>query len=210
VAKILGLLATLALALAAAAAGAQQPVTLSANSRVADRPIVLTGAVASGRAGEEVVIEARECGAPAFVPVTRTETEGGGRFHAGVNVGIRTSYRARSAGGLSTPVTIQTRPGVRFEQEGPRRFSVWTVAYRFLAGARGRMERFNRATGKWVLVTRVTLQRRSAPKGASFAYSGAEWRARVPKGTLVRFVLPRAEVGPCYLAGFSVIFNTTQ
>ena len=216
-AKILCLLLTLALALSAAAAAAEPQVTLNADPRVvsfatADNRavVVLSGAVASRRANEHLMIEAKECGAPSFVPLRAAHTSAGGAFHEPHAPAISTAYRVRAGTAVSAPVAVQVRPAVRFEQDGPARYAVTTIALRFFRGARGRFERFNRATGRWVLVRRVTLQRESGPRGVGWAYSGARFRARVPRGTLVRFVLPRDQVRPCYLAGYSVIFRTTR
>jgi hypothetical protein len=211
---VLGL--ALALALAATAVAAQSPVTLTADPTIIPiasgegSAVVLSGSVASGAAGEDVVFEGRECGSSRFYPVHRAKTARGGIFHERFGPLIRTTYRARVGRALSSAVTIQTRPAIRFEQLSANQFNVWTIAMRFFRGAKGRMERFSRATGKWVLVRRVTLQRGSAPQGANFAYSEATYRARVPVGTLVRFVLPRDQVAPCYLAGYSLQFNTTR
>jgi hypothetical protein len=199
--------ALVALIAATAASAAAPPVTLVADRRIADAPVLLSGMVASASPDEEVVLERKECGAPSWVVFRREHTDARGAWHTSVSPGIRTGYRARWRNAATPAVEILTRPGVRFEQESRNRFSVWTIAYRFFAGAKGRLERFDRARGAWVLVRRVTLSRRSAPRGASFAYSGAEFSAQVRPGTLVRFVLPRDQAGPCYLAGHSVQFN---
>lgn len=149
----------------------------------------------TGVFGGLVVLAAAGAASPATPPVTL------------ISPAIRTSYRVRWREARTPAVEILTRPTVRFEQEGRTRYSVWMFALRFFTGAKGRMERFDRGRGTWVLVRRVTLSRRSAPQGATFAYSSAEFSARVRVGTLVRFVLPRDQSGPCYLAGYSVQFN---
>jgi hypothetical protein len=216
VAKILGLGVCLALALASAAAAAEQQVTLSVSPRVvtfafgANSQVLLTGSVASGRANEDLMIEAKDCGNSSFVPFRAAHTDNGGAFHEPDAPPITRTYRVRHGNARSAPVAVQVRPAIRFEQDGPAQYDVMTIALRFFRGAKGRFERFNRSTGRWVLVRRVTLQRKSAPRGAGWAYSGARFKARVPRGTLVRFVLPRNQSGPCYLAGFSIIFRTTQ
>jgi hypothetical protein len=217
VAKIVGLGILLALALAAAAVATEPRVTLSVSPRVVSfasgqnsSVVLLTGSVASGRANEDLMIEVRDCGLRSFVPLRRAHTDQAGAFHEPDAPAISRTYRVRAGAAVSAPVSVQVRPGVRFEQDGPSRYSAGTIALRFFNGAKGRFERFNRSTGRWVLVRRVTLLRQSAPRGAGWAYSGANFRARVPKGTLVRFVLPRDQAKPCYLAGYSVIFTTSQ
>jgi len=216
VAKILGLGVSLALALAAAAAAAEPQVTLSVSPRVvtfafdANSQVLLTGSVASGRGNEDLMIETRDCGNSSFVPFRAAHTDNGGAFHEPDAPPISRAYRVRHGSARSAAVGVQVRPAIRFDQLGPAQYGVTTIALRFFRGARGRFERFNRSTGKWVLVRRVTLQRQSAPRGAGWAYSGARFRARVPRRTLVRFVLPRNQAGPCYLAGYSLIFNTSR
>jgi hypothetical protein len=171
---------------------------------------VLLSGSAQDSANDEIMVEARECGSSAFNPYRRVHTDRSGSFHERITPLIRTTYRVRAGGAVSGTVTAQTRPAIRFTQLSANRFNVWTIAMRFFRGAKGRMERFNRAAGRWVLVRRATLQRGSAPRGANWAYSEVTFRARVPKGTLVRFVLPRNQVGSCYLAGYSLQFNTTR
>jgi hypothetical protein len=217
VAKIVGLGVLLALALAAAAAAAEPQVTLSVSPRVVSfasgqnsSVVLLTGSVASGRANEDLMIEVRDCGLSSFVPLRRAHTDQAGAFHEPDAPAISRTYRVRAGSAVSAPVSVQVRPAVRFEQDGPSRYSAGTIALRFFNGAKGRFERFNRSRGRWVLVRRVTLRRQSAPRGAGWAYSGANFTARVPKGTLVRFVLPRDQAKPCYLAGYSLIFTTSQ
>jgi hypothetical protein len=216
VAKILGLGVVLAFAAATTAVAAQSPITIALEPTVVtiatgdnSSAVVLSGSV-QGSANEEVRLEARECGSSAFYPFRRVHTDRGGSFHERIAPLIRTTYRARAGGVVSGTVTAQTRPAIRFTQVSANRFNVWTIAMRFFRGAKGRMERFNRSAGRWVLVRRATLQRGSAPQGANWAYSEVTFRARVPKGTLVRFVLPRNQVGSCYLAGYSIQFNTTK
>ena len=215
-ARILGVAASLALTSAAAAADPQ--VTLTASPRVitfasgveSNSVVLLSGSVASGRENQDLTIEVRDCGSSSFIPLRSAHTDRGGAFHEPDAPPISRTYRVRAGSAISGPASVQVRPGVRFSQDGPARYSVWTIALRFFNGAKGRFERFDRASGRWALVRRVTLRRQSAPRGAGWAYSGATFRARVPKGTLVRFVLPRDQIRPCYLAGFSLQFNTTR
>jgi hypothetical protein len=198
----LGIVALLALALASVAAAAPQPPTLGADPQIGFRT-VLFGTVAGARANEEVAIEAKWCGAPSYVVVERSRTNASGAFHVDRLVDLRTSFRARANGAVSAPVTVQTRPGVRFEHEGGRRFNVWIVAFRFFDGKRGRFERFDNARRRWVLVKRVTVRGQNNP--GRYAQTGARFTAAVKVGWLVRFVLPLDQARPCYLAGYSLL-----
>ena len=202
--------ALIGLAAATAAVAAEAPLTLIIEPRVAPigaQRVSLSGSLLSGRAGQEIAIEAKECGAPAFVVVRRERTEAGGAWHTEMLPAVKTSYRAVWRNARTPAIEVLRRPLVRLEQEDANRFSVLIVAMRFFRGAKGRLERFERATGSWILVRRVTLSRRSAPRGASWAYTGADFTSNVRRGALVRFVLPRDQAAPCYLAGHSVQFN---
>ena len=53
---------------------------------------------------------------------------------------------------------------------------------------------------KWVTVKKFTVQRTSSGGVAS---STATVRAKLKKGTVIRAVLPKAQAGRCYLAGFT-------
>lgn len=201
-----------ALAAAGSALAAERALVMSAEPRViafasGGPALTLSGRLTNGRDGELIEIEAKECGATEWRLVATDKTAGGGSWHAGAGPTLRTAYRARWRDAVTEPVDILVRPGVRLDQRSRTRFSALMIASRFFRGARGRFERFDRARGRWVLVRRVTLSRQSAPRGAPWAYSGADFVARVPVRSLVRFVLPNDQTGPCYLAGHSIQFN---
>jgi hypothetical protein len=211
VAKIGVLGALIALAAATAVSAAEAPLTIASDHRVVGfgtgtGSLTLSGRLATGRDGEPITVEASECGSPGWRLIATDRTAPGGSWHAGAAPTLRTSYRARWRDAVTSPVEVLVRPAVRLDQRSRTKFGVLTIASRFFRGARGRFERFDRARG-WLLVRRVTLSRGSAPRGAPWAYSGAEFSARVPARALVRFVLPRDQTGPCYLAGQSIQFN---
>ena len=201
-----------ALAVAGSAVAAEQTLVMSAEPRVVGfasgtQALTLTGRLTSGRQGETIEIEAKECGSDTWRLVATDRTIAGGGWHAGAVPTLRTTYRARWRDTVSEAVDILVRPGVRLDQRSRTRYSATMIASRFFRGAKGRFERFDRARGAWVLVRRVTLSRQSAPRGAPWAYSGADFVARVPVRSLVRFVLPNDQTGECYLAGHSIQFN---
>jgi hypothetical protein len=207
VARRVGIVALLALVVAAIAAAATQPPTLSADPAIVTiatgteaSTTILAGTVPDAGPDDDVVIEAKECGATSYLPVRRGHTDASGAFHEALGPAILTSYRARAKGAVSTTVTVQTRPGIRFAHVRGTRFDVWMLALRFFDGRFGRLERFDNASGRWLLVKRVKLSRRS---GVSLAVTGANFTAPAKRGWLVRFVLPRDQARPCYLAGFS-------
>jgi hypothetical protein len=194
--------------LAAAAVGAEAPtltvdkpiVTLATSTEVST--VLLAGSVPGARANEDFWIEHKECGRSSYVRARPGHTDASGRFHEPFSPLMLTSYRVRWQETVSNAVTVRARPAIRFGHLGGNRFDVWILAMRFFDGKKGRLERFDAARSRWVLVKRATLRRQSGP---TMARSGARFTAPVRRGWLVRFVLPRDQVGACYLAGISLL-----
>jgi hypothetical protein len=201
------LLLAVVTALAVGAGGAAAPTLFTDRNVVTIATgevsgIILSGSVPGAGADDEVVIEAKECGRSSFVRVHAGHTDAAGAFHERLAPLQLTTYRARARGEVSAPVTVRARPAIRFAHVQGKRFYVWMLAMRFFDGAKGRLERFDRARGRWVLVRRVTLRRQSGP---TMARSGADFSAPVRRGWVTRFVLPRDQAGACYLAGYSLL-----
>jgi hypothetical protein len=70
------------------------------------------------------------------------------------------------------------------------------------------IQRFQRRLGGWKLVRTVVLTESGGHPGSGEAVSFAEFRARIPSGSLLRAVLPRSAARPCYLAGYSKLLQT--
>jgi len=188
-----------ALVVAAGAAAAEAP-TLHANPEIvgAVAPLVLEGTVPSARAGEEVVIEARECRATFFRTFAGTKTQGGGAFREEVpGINSNTYFRARAAGATSAPIFVRRRAFVGLEVKTRGRF-IGRVFSPFLNmhGRRIRLERFT--PSGWVLIRTAKLRR----------IAGPEYQARFlvrTRGLQLRAAVTDAAVRPCYVAGVSPI-----
>lgn len=60
------------------------------------------------------------------------------------------------------------------------------------------LERYEKSTGRWLLVRRATLV------DTSYGFmTKATFRARLRRETIIRAVVPASKAGPCHLAGFS-------
>jgi len=197
-----GLLAgALVFAFAAPAASAPPTITISANQREVqgNDAFQVSGGVASGRAGEDVLIEAKECGSYApFHKIAGAQTAGAGTWVTQLGLLGTAQLRASWRGGVSDPVTVKVHPWMTLTYKGPGRYFVWVRADDFFGGARAVLER---ASGsKWIAVKKFTLKREQSFGVAS---SIGTPRAKLKKGTLIRAVLPKSQVGRCYLAGFT-------
>jgi hypothetical protein len=197
-----GLLAgALVFAFAAPAASAPPTITISTNQREVQGNDIfqLTGGVASTRAGEDVLIEAKECGSYApFHKITSAQTTSGGTWVTQVSLLGTAQLRASWRGGVSDTIGVRVHPWMTLTYRGPGRYFVWIRANDFFGGARAVLER---ASGnKWVAVKKFTIKRQPS---AGVASSSGTVSAKFKKGTLIRVVLSKAQAGRCYLAGFT-------
>jgi len=197
-----GLLAgALVFACAAPAASAPPTITITTNQRqvLGNDAFQVSGGVASGRAGEDVLIEAKECGSYApFHKISSAQTTGAGSYVTQLGLLGNSQLRASWRGGVSDAITVQVHPWMTLTYRGPGRYFVWIRANDFFGGARAVLER---ASGnKWVAVKKFTLTRQPSLGVAS---TSGTVRAKLKKGTLIRVVLPKAQAGRCYLAGFT-------
>jgi len=168
--------------------------------------VQLSGAVASGRAGEEVTLEERWCGSSAFAEVVQTKTVANGAWHLDWTPTINTTVRVRWKGSASATVTLRTRPGVNVSQKTRRVFNVGVVGRKSFWQRTAQLERFDRARNRWVLVKRFRLTESNAV--GVMQWSTAKVTATVPRNVLVRVVLPASQTGGCYLAGYSNMLRT--
>jgi hypothetical protein len=155
-----------------------------------------------------VAIQANECTFPGWRDVAGARTTANGswqvRFGAGDQIGVtKTSFRARWRGAVSPSVLVQTRPGVQLTQSTARRWSVGMLAQRSFLDRRGYLQRFDRRASRWRTIASFRFREKVRVPAGSWSY--ARVRRRVARGTQVRAYVPRSQVRPCYLAGYSLI-----
>lgn len=182
-----------------------RPLVVAASISPQYEPLTLSGAIASREAGEVITIQANECSFPGWRDVLSTRTEAGGAWHARPTVETKTTFRAKWRTATSPSVTVQTRPGVSLGQVTRTRWTVGVLALRSLLDRIGLFQRYDRTAGRWRTVKRFRLTKRSRAGQTTWTYG--RFRARVARGTLVRAVIPRSQVKPCYLAGYSLLLE---
>ena len=162
------------------------------------------GEISSGAEGEYVVVKGKECGIPGafFRALGGATTVAGGRYEASVLIRTKTTLRAEWKEAASSTVVVTPRAYVLLTKK-PGGFEVGLVSEAGpVDGKRIRIERLTPAG--WKLLQTVVVK--------TGDYNG--WaekdnlRFKVPKGTTIRAVLPRAQAGPCYLAGYSKLLRT--
>jgi hypothetical protein len=200
------LVAMLALAFAAPVASAPPGIVIQSHIKEVQGfdAFDVFGAVASGRAGEDVTVAIKECGSVApFHHVAGDVTGNAGSWTTKIGLAATSQIRARWRGGVSDSISVQVHPSMRLTFKGPGRYFVWVIANDWFDGRRAVLER---AVGtKWVRVKTFTLHRVDSIGAPS---STATVRAHLKRGTTIRAVLAKSEVGHCYLAGFSNPFKT--
>jgi hypothetical protein len=199
-----------AVALPALAAQSANEVTIFAHPPVAasDSPITLSGTVRSGRPGELVDLQAKDCGQSSFRIVQSARTQSGGRWATTFFPGIGTSVRAVWKGHTSTPVRIGQRAMLRFAPKANdrTRFVVSVVARAQFWRKKVVIERLNRERGVWRHFRSVVLTSQQAP--GQFVWTSGEFTARLPRGTMLRALLPQSQAGSCYLLSYSLPLRT--
>jgi hypothetical protein len=199
--------------LASTAAAAPEQVTMTARPTLLgpNGRVSLFGSVDSGKADEVVTIQAKDCGSStqSFREVAETRTREGGSWSTEYLPGINTTLRAVWSNRTSAQVTVRERAYVRLlPRPFGRGFTVTLIAKTQFWRKRILFQSFNRRLGTWRLVKPVVLTETGGSSGSGGIGTWAEFRASVPKGTLVRALLPRSQAGPCYLAGVSKLVRT--
>ncbi|OFW71177.1 MAG: hypothetical protein A2Y55_12390 [Actinobacteria bacterium RBG_16_68_12] len=190
------------------------PVVASQRVTIAARPPVLAGnqattlygSVDSGRADEIVTIQARDCGQRSFTGVASATTRSGGAWTAEYWPRITTTLRAVWKGAASAPIMVRQHAFVALYHRSSTRFEVFLSGKWSFWHKRVLIQR--RDGGSWATVKSVLLTETGAQPGYSQAWTSAEFKASVPKGTQVRAVLPLSQARPCYLAGVSKSVRT--
>lgn len=168
-------------------------LTAAAFRIVYGRPVTLSGAVSSRRAGERVTILAEQFGESSFRSIATATTLDGGIWSFATTPTILTSYQASWKDATSSAATVGVRPRVSFRVITRARFSTRVDAGRSFAGRYVQLQRRS-SFGRWVTVKRARLNGTSA----------AILRPKLRRGTsTLRIVMSVNQAGAGYLAGIS-------
>lgn len=169
-----------------------------------DYTVNLYGSVENRRAGESVAIQAKNCGTSFFRLVTGATTQAGGTWTWKYFPLINTTLRAVWDGSASAEIRIGRRASVEIEKDGPRRYQVEAAG---LGSPFWRkqvvIQQHDSRLGAWRRLRTVVLNR-----PGSYGASSATFTLALPRGTLIRAVLPLSQTRPCYLAGTSRPIST--
>jgi hypothetical protein len=197
--KRLGVAAFLALTVVGGAFAAAAPIEIFAEHAVVtyrDDPHI-QGRVAGARMGTVVLLQRRECGRTEWEEFSRAITNDQGQWQAFTTLLKTTDVRARQGTTTSDVLRVTVRPWLSLTQRG-NRWTVSVMANDYFRGSRARLERFDRASGRWVLAKLVRLDR-------AYSQSVGTVTFRARRGTNMRasFAKPNA----CYAGAVSRIVS---
>lgn len=180
-------------------------VTMAVRPAISSRAsgfVTAFGTIDSGKAGESVTIQTKECDNSFFRVFAGANTEAGGTWSTYIFPSVTMTLRAVWNGETSNEVTFRQRAFVNlYRQPGSAsRFRVYVGAARSLpTGKPVTIQRFDQRLGRWETVRRLPAQQTPA---------GTRFTLRVPKGTRLRAVFPTSLARPCYLGGTSPVIRT--
>ena len=173
-----------------------------------NRSVRLFGSIDSDKSGESIAIQAKDCGSNVFRLVAGATSESGGAWSTVYVPAANTMVRAVWNDVASPQIAIRVRVfvGLSKRRDG-RSLSVGASGIDNFWRKRVEIQRFERRLGTWRrLQTVVLTSTGSGPgSGPNTGRSGslAYFVPRVPRGTLLRAVMPTSQAKPCYLAGTS-------
>jgi plastocyanin len=164
--------------------------------------LTLTGTVSSGAAGENVSVEAMQCGTTSFTKVASAKSAAQGAWSSPVKPAMNSSYRSSWKNANSLPVAVKVSAAVSLKRVRAGRFTASVTAAQSFVGKYLVLQRYARARKAWKTVKRVTLKTVKAGT-APTQVSSAAFRARGTRGARLRLVLTQPQAGACYVASSS-------
>jgi hypothetical protein len=160
--------------------------------------VTVFGTIDSGKAGESVTVQAKDCGSTFFRVYAGASTEPGGTWSTFIFPNITTTLRAVWNGETSTEVTFRKRVFVGLRQLSATRFRVGLFYGTRFNSKLITIQRFDQRLGRWEMIKVVKARETYA----------TYFTLRVSKGTRLRAVFPTSQARPCYLGGTSPIIRT--
>lgn len=179
-------------------------VSLSVTPKVVayGRSVTLSGTLANQNSGQSLQVLAQPCGQSAATKIATVTTTTGGAYSYQTKPLKNTAYKVKFKSSTSNTVSVKVRPRLRLGRVARHRYSLRVFAAQSFAGHHASFQRYRPALRRWVTVKRVLLRANSTGI-APTVLTTARFRSRIKAGLKVRVVLPRTQVGACYLAGRS-------
>lgn len=158
---------------------------------------LLYGAAPGASHDDVVTIEMRECGSATFRTFVEVHPLAGGGWSTPAGAAVTATYRATFRGRTSANVTVRQRADVRLERKrSGTGFAVSVIARRSLWRKQVVVQR--RLGAGWETIRRVRLTD-SVRSTGTVSVSQAQVELAVPRGAVLRALLPADQAGPCYV-----------
>ena len=179
-------------------------VSLSVTPKVVvyGRSVTLSGTLSNHKSGQSLQVLAQPCGQSAATKIATVTTTSGGAYSYQTKPLKNTTYTVKFKSSTSNTVSVKVGPRLRLGRVASHRYSLRVFAAQTFAGHRASFQRYRPALRRWITVKRVLLRANSTGV-APTVITTARFRSRIKAGLRVRVVLPRTQVGTCYLAGRS-------
>jgi plastocyanin len=164
--------------------------------------LTVSGTVSNGATGENVLVEAMQCGATSFSRVATARSGAQGAWSSSVKPAMNTSYRSSWKNASSAPLAVKVSPAASLKRVRAGRFTASVTAAQSFVGKYVVLQRYARARKAWKTVKRVTLRTVKAGT-APTQISSAGFRARGTRGARLRLLLTQPQAGACYVASTS-------
>ena len=161
--------------------------------------LTLSGTVSSAASGENVNVDAMQCGATSFTRVASARSAAQGAWSSAVKPAMNTSYRASWKNATSVPFAAKVGPAVSLKRVRAGRFTASVTAAQPFVGKYVVLQRYRRP---WKNVKRVTLRTVKAGT-APTQISSVGFRARGTRGARLRLLFTQPQAGACYAASRS-------
>jgi plastocyanin len=164
--------------------------------------LTLSGAVSSGASGENVNVDAMQCGATSFTRVASVRSAAQGAWSSPVKPAMNTSYRSSWRSATSAPSAVKVGAAVSLKRVRASRFTASVTAAQSFVGKYVVLQRYVRTRRAWKNVKRVTLRTVKAGT-APTQISSAGFLARGTRRARLRLLLTQPQAGACYAASRS-------
>jgi hypothetical protein len=161
----------------------------------------LFGAVSSGKADEEVTLQAKDCGQRTFTGVAAILTHEGGTWTTQFARGINSTIRAVWKGEASATIELRQQPRVELQRRPGGRWAIGIGSRWQFWHKKALLQR--RVGSKWTTLKTVLLTDVNAHAGTGSTWTEEEFKFRAPRGSVLRAMLPPDQAKPCYLAAAS-------
>jgi hypothetical protein len=193
------LVSAVALAGSAPSAGDVDQLTVRVHPTVVPwgELVTVSGTIVEQKANESVDIHVKDCGQTFFRGRIGTHTNADGSWTTGFYPGINTTLRVIWDGHRSEEFTVHQVAGVYLTPVSGRVFRVSAIGVGGTSAPFWRKRTLIqiRRSGAWKTLREVRLTENTV--------RGTPVRIAVPRGSVLRAVLPRSQARPCYLAGVS-------